>query len=45
MEVIHQNNMIARAMLEESLTDEQSEKMEARYQENKKLKKNFLVNY
>ena len=39
MEIIHQNNMIAQAMLEESLTDEQSEKIEARYQENKKLMK------
>mgnify|MGYP006299174561 FL=1 len=39
MEVIHQNNMIAQAMLEETLTDEQSEKIEARYQENKKLMK------
>ena len=39
MEVIHQNNMIAQAMLEEELTDEKSEKIEARYQENKKLMK------
>lgn len=39
MEIIHQNNMIARAMLEEPLTDEQSEKIEKRYQENKRLMK------
>lgn len=39
MEIIHQNNMIAQAMLEEPLTDEQSEKIEKRYQENKRLMK------